>query len=264
MSLKKQADIVDYSSYSDRMDRSIMDKLFFVDKVNSPDLIVDFGCASGTLLLHLDNWFSEATLMGYDRRKDSIKELKERTDSNNVEGTTQWDVIQSFNEKSEESVLVLSSVLHEVYHYSDTEQIDEFWNKVWNGGFDKIVIRDMVPSSSIDRRPPLETVRKVYSKFGGTKELEDFENEWGSIKGSYKQLIHFLLKYRYVEPNWKREVKENYLPFYQEDLLRKIPSEYSILFNHHYVLPFIKQKVREDFGIELNDPTHFKVILESI
>ena len=41
--------IRDYNAYNGRMELSMMDKLFFVDKVDT-DLIVDFGCANAVLL----------------------------------------------------------------------------------------------------------------------------------------------------------------------------------------------------------------------
>lgn len=263
MPLTQQADIQDYNTYNEKMDRSIMDKLFFVDKVNDPDLIVDFGCATGSLLNHLSKWFPDTKLIGYDKDKEMIDRLWDKHGNDQTDGTWKWEQIERVVDETDgPSVLVLSSVIHEVYHYSDVDQIDTFWDRVWNSGFDYIVIRDMIPSKTIDRRPSMNDVRKVYSNFGGTKELEDFVNEWGSIETSHKQLVHFLLKYRYTQPNWSREVRENYFPFYVEDLMMDIPDRYSILFNHHFALPYLKQQIRKDFGIELEDPTHFKLILE--
>lgn len=256
MGTRKQSLINDLDAYNARMDRSINDKTFFVDKVGDPNLIVDYGCGRGTLLNFISDWFPDANLVGFDIEEDMVEALEN--------GTTDWAEVEKAAEEVEAKVVVLSSIIHEVYHYSDVDKIDEFWNRIWETGFDYVVIRDMIPSSAIDRRPPREAVRKVYSKFGGTKELEDFENAWGSIEGSYKQLVHFLLKYRYTEPNWQREVKENYFPFYVEDLMREIPNNYSILFDNHYVLPYIRKHIRQDFGIDLQDPTHYKLILENV
>ena len=82
----------------------------------------------------------------------------------------------------------------------------------------------------------------------------------GSI-GINKNLIHYLLKYRYTE-NWDRELNENYLPISKEKLLSLIPKNYEVIFYEHYALPFLKEKVREDFGIILKDKTHIKLILK--
>lgn len=261
MSLSHQSNVEDYSVYNDRMDRSMMDKLFFVDKVDDPDLLVDFGCAHGKLCNVLLKFFGDSDIVGYDISNEMLEKAREKS-SGSLSFTSEWSQIDSSINESETSVLILSSVIHEIYHYSDLDEIDKFWEQVWNSGFDMIVLRDMIPSKSIDRKPPMEKVRKIYSKYGGTKELQDFENSWGSIETSHKQLVHFLLKYRYTEPNWAREVKENYFPFYVEDLLGEIPDKYSILFHHHFVLPYIRKEVRKDFNIELEDPTHFKLIIE--
>jgi hypothetical protein len=41
-----------------------------------------------------------------------------------------------------------------------------------------------------------------------------------------------------------------------------IPTGYDVLYHEHSALPFIKRTVRTDFGIELKDATHLKLILE--
>jgi hypothetical protein len=94
-----------------------------------------------------------------------------------------------------------------------------------------------------------------------TKQLQDFENIWGSIEDN-RSLTHFLLKYKYETPNWEREVKENYLPLYREDLLAMIPVGYDVIYHEHFVLPYIKRTVKQEVGIEMKDPTHLKLILE--
>lgn len=65
-----------------------------------------------------------------------------------------------------------------------------------------------------------------------------------------------------LTPNWDREVKENYMPLFREDLLSMIPPKYRVIYHEHYVLPYLRRTVRNDFGIELKDPTHLKIILE--
>lgn len=58
-------------------------------------------------------------------------------------------------------------------------------------------------------------------------------------------------------------MKENYFPITVEKILSKIPTDlYKIKYFEHYMLPFNKQKIWEDFGTELNDNTHVKILLE--
>lgn len=269
--MSESPSITDYSTYNTRMNISMVDKLFFVDKIR-PDLVVDFGCAAGTLLKNLSHFCPEWNRIGYDNDINMV------TDHSCKESpiTTNWDSITtmlqegviardangavSYTPKYKSPAIVLSSVIHEVFHYGSKADIDAFWNKVFNTGFKYIVIRDMVPSRSVDRVSCPNDVKNVYHKFLGTKALTDFERIWGSIENN-RNLVHFLLKYKYLEPNWEREVRENYIPIAREDLLAKVPREYDVVFHEHYVLPYILQTVRDDMGIELKDPTHMKLIL---
>jgi len=247
-------EIKDYIAYNQRMDLSLIDKLFFIDKIQ-PDLIVDFGCATGTLLKHLKTFCPNVQAIGYDNDSEMI-----RHSDASVNITNKWALIEAAIEQAKRPALILSSVIHEVFHYGSKADIDNFWNKVLKSGFYYIIIRDMVPSRSVDRVSCINDVKKLYHKFLGSKALTDFERIWGSIENN-RNLVHFLLKYRYLEPNWEREVRENYIPLAREDLLAKIPREYDVIFHEHYVLPYILQTVRDEIGIELKDPTHLKLIL---
>jgi hypothetical protein len=238
------------------MELSMLDKLFFLDKIQT-DLIVDFGCANGALLKAIQHFNSNIPLIGYDNDPNmsgvgDIASGRPITDS--------WDIIRESVVGTKRAALVLSSVLHEVCHYGSKADIDTFWSQVFETGFEYIVIRDMVPGRSIDRPSHINDVKRVYGKFLGSKALNEFEAIWGSIENN-KQLVHFLLKYKYLEPNWVREVRENYMPINREALLAKIPENYDVIFHEHYVLPYIFQSVKDDVGIEIKDPTHLKLIL---
>ncbi len=243
------AKIADYKTYNGRMEMSLIDKLFFVDKIDT-DLVVDFGCADGALLKQLKILRPDLHTIGYDNDSEMVK-----FSSDMVPITAQFHLKSHVS-----STIVLSSVIHEIFHYCSRTDITEFWSKIFDSGFKYIVIRDMLPSRGIDRVSNINDVKKVYHKFLGSKALSDFERVWGSVE-SNRQLIHFLLKYRYTEPNWDREVRENYIPLTREELLSKIPMGYDAIFHEHYVLPFIWSTVKKDVGIELKDPTHLKLIL---
>jgi SAM-dependent methyltransferase len=252
--------IKDYTEYNRRMDLSVVDKLFFVDKIHT-DMVVDFGCGPATLLKNLKLLVPDMRVIGYDNDPNMIKHSE-----GTVSITNEWELVKSFlksygGKAVKHPSLILSSVIHEIFHYCGRAEIDDFWDKVFNSGFEYIVIRDMVPSRTIDHPSCINDVKKIYRKFLGSKALTDFERIWGSIENN-RQLVHFLLKYKYLEPNWEREVKENYIPVAREDLLAKIPDEYDIIFHEHYVLPYLLQTVKDDTGIEIKDPTHLKLILK--
>ena len=246
----------------------MLDKVFFLDKVDT-EAFMDFGCGDGALLDFIQHHVDPSVkLYGFDNDAEMIRKAQEKT--SRITFFKDWKDVEDWMDNSEFAAgtmlpytLILSSVIHEIYHYSTPEQIDEFWKKVFCGKFAYITIRDMVPSRTIARPSDINDVAKVYKKFLHHQELEDFENTWGSIENN-KNLVHFLLKYRYVKPNWKREVKENYLPLYREDLLSLLDTnDYEIIYHEHYILPHIKQLVQSDFGIELKDATHLKMILRN-
>jgi SAM-dependent methyltransferase len=249
--------ILNYEDYTQRMTKAIYDKLFFIDKIETK-LIVDFGCADGRLLQTINSVLQdpEVRYIGYDIDEKMIELANQLNESPNISFTSNWDEVETKG-----GTLILSSIIHEVYHYLTVMEISKFWHKVFLSDFKYIVLRDMIPSSSIDRESEINDVTKIYRKHYPSKQFKDFQNIWGSIENN-KQLIHFLLKYKYLEPNWDREVKENYFPIYKEDLLAIIPSNYDILYSEHLVLPFLKENIFQDFKIELKDKTHLKLILK--
>lgn len=250
--------ISDMDLYVGGMAKSMLDKLFFVDKISDIGSIVDYGCADGTLIKSCMSMMPEVTYMGYDICGEMLEIARANVpDGSRVQFTDNWGDCINLNTKPK--VLVLSSVIHEVYSYGDSECIEGFWNRVFKSDFDYIVIRDLIPSLSISRpTAPNDYLKLIRSK--NSVLIRKFESVWGSLE-SNKNLMHFLMKYRYVE-NFDRECRENYFPIHKEELLRKIPAKYDIMYQEHYVLPFVKNEVRKDFGIDIIDNTHFKLILE--
>lgn len=57
-------------------------------------------------------------------------------------------------------------------------------------------------------------------------------------------------------------MRENYLPVSREEFLSIIPENYNIEFHEHFILPYHKNVVKKDFGIEVKDNTHMKIILK--
>lgn len=251
--------IQDYESYNDRMNKSMLDKAFFLDKIES-NTFVDFGCGDGSLLRFIGDYLGESKLIGYDNDSSMIEISSVKHPE--IEFYHEWDKIAKIVREGKNVSLILSSVIHEIYTYCTPNQVKEIWKNIFSLPFKYIIFRDMIPSKYISRPSDINDVVRVYRKFHNTQCLTDFENVWGSIENN-KNLIHFLLKYKYIEPNWQREVRENYLPIYREDFLCLLDIEnYNIMYHEHFVLPYIKKTVLSDFNIDIKDPTHLKVILE--
>src|SRR4051812_31044878 len=109
-------EIKDYSTYNHRMELSMVDKLFFVDKIQ-PDFFVDFGCADGTLLKSIKAMNPTIPCMGYD-----IDRIMCKHSTDDIHIVNDWDVVRAEMKKYSKPALILNSVIHEVCHYGS--QVD--------------------------------------------------------------------------------------------------------------------------------------------
>lgn len=254
--------ISNYDQYITDMNTTMSDKLFFLDEINF-DVIVDFGCADGSFLQSLSRIRSNVKVIGYDLDEKMLEIARKKLPSNAIL-TNNWDSVMGEISKYKNPLLNLSSVIHEVYSYSNPGDVSKFWNQqVFGGSFKYITIRDMMPSIELTKNEISnykDDARKVRQK-ADKNSLATFEEVWGSIYTEYKNFIHFLLKYKYTD-NWEREVNENYLPITLEELKSKIPSNYLIDYEDDFVLPYFKTEVKRDFGVELTHSTHVKMILK--
>jgi ribosomal protein L11 methylase PrmA len=255
--------ISNYDQYIAGMNTTMSDKLFFANSINY-DVIVDFGCADGTFLQSLSRMNPNVKIIGYDLDPTMLEIAKKKLPKNALL-TDDWNVATSALTGYKNSLLNLSSVIHEVYSYSTGNKVKYFWdNQVFGGDFKYITIRDMIPSVELTRNEMTnfkDDVRKVRQK-ADKSYLLSFEDKWGSINTSYRNFIHYLLKYKYTD-NWDREVNENYLPVTLETIKTKIPTDYKIVMEEDFVLPFLKQQVKKDFGVELTHSTHTKLIIRN-
>lgn len=249
--------ITDINGYISKMNKALVDKLFFFNKINI-DTLVDFGCADGTLLKEIHKMKPDMNIIGYDIDYDMINISK--TQYPEIDFYSNWnEVIQNVN--SDNSAILLSSVIHEVYSYGTSNEIRKFWNEqVFNDKFKYVIIRDMIPSTLFDKMNLID-IKKIREK-SNPKYLQDFESKWGDISISFRVLLHWLLKYKYTT-NWSRESKENYLPVTIETLKKKIPNNWKIIYENHYTYEYIKNQIKQDFDIDLKEKTHLQMIIEN-
>lgn len=200
---------------------------------------------------------TDIKLVGCDINKEMLMRTKRRVPQSFVTANFQ-EALENIEVK--DSVLNLSSVIHEIYTYSLDYAIKRFWEDVFNPGFKYIAIRDFCVSTSVNKRSDVNDLAKLLH-FADNKQIADFENVWGSLREN-RNLVHFLMKYRYIE-NWEREVHENYFPITLENILSIIPTDkYEIVCFEDYILPYTYNRIKEDFGIELHDNTHIKLLLK--
>lgn len=266
--------ISDYGVYTDGMRKSMADKTWFLDKIDGATEIVDYGCADGALLQYIyDAMPGVFDLVGIDIDEEMLNlaadRLNDSSDAKHKVLLTQPEPYRVWAAGDcDRTCLNCSSVIHEVYSYGTNESVSNFWDFVFNTGFKYIAIRDMA-LSKIDISVPDDILNDAFYKIlaynsshpHAKKRFDDFLRY--SHSDDWHTIIHYLLKYRYVA-NWDREMLENYLPLLTEEILLKIPINYRVKYYDHYTLPFLKDKVMEDFGINLTTKTHYKLLLERI
>lgn len=255
--------IPDLENYTKRMSYSLIDKIFFMDKIDSQtEVIVDYGCADGSLISFLAPLFSDILFVGYDNSSDMIDLAQKKNNSyKNVSFFS--DIIQLKkwlnDHRSQTTALVLSSVIHEIYSYGSAVEINHFWRFVNNSDFNSIVIRDMAFDRYAYRPSNKYDVLKVYSH-QSTEKIREFEMYHGSILQN-ENLIHFLIKSPYVS-NWEREVRENYFPLMVHEIMPKISPAYKLIYHEHFTLPYVAQTIKQNFDIDIKDYTHAKFIFK--
>lgn len=263
-------EIHNYKTYDTEMRKSMIDKLFFLDKIDAK-VLVDYGCADGVLFDLVSTIFpfngdvyspSNFVFLGYDIDEKMVEDADNRGIKNSA-FTTNWNVIEQLVNtpvsKASKTCLIANSLLHEVVHYGTPESIAEFWDRMFNSGFDYIVIRDIAYEPELETHEMQDEAATVRT-LADAKQVEDFENIWGSLN-IRKNLVHFLLKYRYKD-NWQREVHENYFANSPADIIAHIPAGYEIAYKEQFALPFNVKTIKRDFGINLTARTHLKLILE--
>lgn len=244
--------ITNMDIYNSRMRLSMLDKLWFLDKI--PDTIIrlcDYGCADGTLLKMAGEINPLLELSGYDNNPEMIALAVK-----NVPQAAFWRFPITL---PAHSVLNASSVFHEIHSYSS--DVEKEYKNIFESGAEYIAIRDMFYDEAIEKyQTPTYELKNVQLK-ADKKLLNEFEEIWGPITYN-RNFVHFLLKYRYVE-NWDREVRENYFPHTFSQFLDKISKyNYTVVYSDFYTLPYIREKVYEDFGFVLYDFTHAKFLLK--
>lgn len=248
-----------YNAYLLGMEKSNADKLFFLNYLclDDYDYIVDFGCGRGDIIKTCSQ-MTKAICYGIER--DPIMK--------NIAGDNCKDTEIIFLEKLSELritpkqnrvLFIFSSVVHKLGNL--------WWDEVYpfikkyayptTAGYEgcTVVIRDMYFGGSFyEEVNQLDLARIVMNS--NNKVLGEFIAKYGM--DTKMQMYHYLLKYSYVD-NWETELEEDYFSFDWESFLAKGDTE--IVYDRKYILPFKKERVKHDFGIELEYPTHRQLIV---
>jgi len=255
----------DVSKYYRRMESSMPDKLFFVERLpHDVTVFADFGCGDGSLLdfVILERPTCRAAI-GYDISKDALR----RASAKNPDGfwTPSFAAfgarIDRWKREGHKVCLVLSSVVHEVL--ASPAGFIAFWRMLRALECDYIAIRDMACEIDAFSSPAVDQDRLLES--GLMRDVVLYGTGGNFAFQNRAEMLQALLKYRY-EDDIHKELAENYFPLSAEQWLNAttIGSGYQLMHFDHYSLPFNRERWFDDFGVNVPDPTHIKILLKRI
>lgn len=259
-------DIENYSVYNDRMRRSMWDKAFFMDKVPGTELLVDYGCADGSLIRFLSELFPSMYFIGFDIDPAMVEAARKHETARAWFFTGPAEVSEQIRRLGVPSSAVavnFSSVPHEVFHYGADPDAFRAFVSVVNPRY--LVVRDMMYCSDDPAAPAPEAALARVRNTLPAWQIRDFEKCFGPVS-LRKNLVHLLLKYKYTE-NWDRECAENYFSYTEEEMMRLLDpaGKYRRVLMFRYILPWIRYDLETNFGIDPGDEftTHFAMILSA-
>lgn len=240
--------------YYERMQNALEEKLWFKYhlNLNDYDLIIDFGCADGTLLKAISKSTS-ALCLGYDKKLYKVENTEK------INFTTSWSMVLGCLKSYRKTLVIFSSVLHEMNH----SEINSKFEDLLMYGINTIVIRDMHFESGSDFMTIFD--KKIFKENPYYEKIFKKKLWWNESSGReltwQKLWTEFLLKYPYVE-NFERESKEEYFstPFIHiEEICNRAGLKTKFCLN--YTNKFIQERVKKDLSITLEHKTHRLLIL---
>lgn len=247
----------DLNIYKLRLQQSMNDKLFFMDKIhmNSYDLIVDFGCGTGDLLKAIAGRLvnHKTILLGIDNNQEMLEyaEANVKPVWSNSQFVADLVDLDQYLAKSRHSMIIFSSVLHELDEYAQRRILNTVMTK-----FTTVVIRDM--KRPLNNEPISNMTRKRVLAQVAPWQAQMFESRWGKIRDK-ENLYRFFLMNEFVE-NFETEVEEDYFGVLWSDITWRLEPHYKIVYENSFTLPYRKQQVKKRFNHVMHDITHRKVI----
>ena len=247
-------DISNLVTYVNSMSVTLYDKCWWIDKIpDEIDTVIDFGCAGGDLA-HMINRIMPGrfTYIGVDNSPIMLDLAKHN-----------FALFQNFPVAfypnlsealkvvvPEHTVLVMNSVIHEIYSYLSNEERADLGNIINNSNIKYIAVRDMYPGKDILYHAAWQEKFSEHPVYG------DKWREFCNVaNASHNATLEFLLKYRY-DANWNRECYERYLWHWGG----MFPN-YNVEFENHFYIPYIRKQAYADFGMDMgNQTTHKKML----
>lgn len=234
----------DFLEYYKAMGANIAEKIDFVIdelKVNRYKVVIDFGCADGQVLRALAPLFPYITFIGYDINKSVIK--------NNIKLNSIDNIKYAYNMKdieypSELTMIMFSSVLHEVFTFSNHFEISKIL--MYLKDVKAIAVRDMFFHKKENAPETYRDDSDTFKIFKNYHKMNIDENIGA------EKIVEYLLKRRYLT-NFDEEIKEKYFSVPWKELKYTFESQgFRQIYVNEYMNEFLLSKIPE-----LNQYTHF-------
>jgi SAM-dependent methyltransferase len=115
----------DFKVYAAGMDASLALKISDLCPHIRPGTIVDKGCGTGTLLVHLSTLFPDSQIIGMDLSRELLRTAESQYYPNHNVSIVKGNIIHERFAPGTLSTVLFSSVIHEVYSYNgyDRDQV---------------------------------------------------------------------------------------------------------------------------------------------
>lgn len=248
----------DFATYAAGMDASTQIKLRDICPWVKGGKVVDKGCGTGSLLVHLSELFPESEIVGMDLSKELLRLSESKHYPNHNVAVVKGNIIQQRFQTGSLGTIIYSSVMHEVYSYNgyDRDQVRKALlnshKELMPGG--RLIIRDGIkpahPDKTVWMRLDEEAeVRfrkfacefKSKSKAPGVEFAEKKIGEQTWFHLSLHSAGEFLSKKDYLA-NWAIEVNEEFGVFTLAEWRQELASAgYEVLECSSYLNDWIEK-----------------------
>jgi len=124
----------DFAVYSQGMDASMSVKINDICPYVLAGKIVDKGCGTGTLLIHLSTLFADSQIVGVDLSRELLRRSLAQQYPNHNVSVVKANIIHRRFADNSLSTVIFSSVMHEVYSYTgyDRDQVRLALANTWH------------------------------------------------------------------------------------------------------------------------------------
>lgn len=254
--------------YTTEMSKSIWDKAFFMDKIPGVKCVIDFGCADASMICMLGKLFPSVDFYGYDINNDLLQRATENLSQApaNVKTVYNFEGLEGLisrvkrTYKPQEICINFSSVLHEVFSSSPSGK-QAIQRLISTLAPRYITVRDMYFSEFRDNLINPYT-REAMLKDVNASDYAKFVDKFGNIK-TWKDMIHFLMKYQWRDNGYEEELEENYFSWTLKDLISLLTIDdedtYITIYENQYILPYYWEQWKKFIGPSMH--THAQFIL---